>query len=832
MTPHKRNLILIALGMTFLLGIPALTALAQGFGLNRVMPLAAQEITRTPAPGDGLFLPTTRLSSQSLEPNVIRSRPIEINFGVLAANNTSAANNTAMDSLTFNLFEDAVFTSQKLRQENSTIQSDGYVWVGNVVGDEYGQAILAVGGGLVEGFVQTRDAFYQITYSGGGQVANQIDPARFVSLVDDSVIPPASPEETSLSGGGAVSIAAANIYIIDVMVVYTTEAMTAQGGTTAMQNAITAAVAATNQAYLNSSINQRIRLVHTAEVAYTETGNMNTDLSQVTNGNVANVHSLRNTYSADLVTFITNQAQAGICGLGWLFQPSLNPNFAPYGFNVVKQSCLTGGRTFAHELGHNMGAAHDAANAGSAGAYAYSYGYRDPEGRFRDIMAYSNGCSYPCPTVSYFSNITRKLDGRPIGTTSANNALTLNNTAPAIAALRGGGGSVSPTATPGNPNVSVPPTPAPTGVPGCEITVAASDSVGLINAINTANSTSANVICLTSSVYTFTSGPYSSGYSYGSSALPHIVSNITILGNGASLLRSGASLFRFFYIDYGSLTINGLRMLNGRVADTNAFLVGGAIFNYYGSTLNVANSYFSDNVATYGGAIYNWGSATIKDTIFTGNSAYYGGGLYVRSGLPLLPIERTVFQENSANNGSAIYTQNGGGGTQISIGASCFIRNTGTAVDVDETNPIAVIINADGNWWNSTNGPSLDSGARQAGDVIDAARVNAPSFVTVLPDYCDLPEPFDGSAPSQNYFNTPTQNLTWTRIPTAQSYVIQISDSNTFTNLIVNQPVIGETYPANLGNGFYYWRVAACNAANGTSCGLYSPIESFTVKAP
>ncbi|NJL17883.1 MAG: hypothetical protein HC938_12475 [Nitrospira sp.] len=83
--------------------------------------------------------------------------------------------------------------------------------------------------------------------------------------------------------------------------------------------------------------------------------------------------------------------------------------------------------TLTHELGHNMGNAHDRASGGT-GVFAYSYGYRDTVGKFRTIMA------YPCPTVScprvkYFSNPKIKINGRPAGidhrvnpTNSADNA--------------------------------------------------------------------------------------------------------------------------------------------------------------------------------------------------------------------------------------------------------------------------------------------------------------------------------------------------------------------------------------------------------------------------
>ena len=58
--------------------------------------------------------------------------------------------------------------------------------------------------------------------------------------------------------------------LIDVMVVYTGTARSAQGGTANMENLISLAIAETNTGYLNSGINHRMRLVHTEEVSYSE----------------------------------------------------------------------------------------------------------------------------------------------------------------------------------------------------------------------------------------------------------------------------------------------------------------------------------------------------------------------------------------------------------------------------------------------------------------------------------------------------------------------------------------------------------------------------------
>jgi peptidyl-Asp metalloendopeptidase len=50
------------------------------------------------------------------------------------------------------------------------------------------------------------------------------------------------------------------------MILYTDEARAAFGGMSAIQITVNLAVTETNQAYANSGINQRIRLVFTTEV--------------------------------------------------------------------------------------------------------------------------------------------------------------------------------------------------------------------------------------------------------------------------------------------------------------------------------------------------------------------------------------------------------------------------------------------------------------------------------------------------------------------------------------------------------------------------------------
>ena len=93
---------------------------------------------------------------------------------------------------------------------------------------------------------------------------------------------------------------------------------------------------------------------------------------------------------------------------------------------------------------------------------------------------------------------------------------------------------------------------------------------------------------------------------------------------------------------------------------------GGAIFNGYNSVTNVTDSYFVENSAYSGGAIYNLeADVNIKDTSFVGNKAEFGGAIASES--YALDIDKTPsvnisaenknieFKDNTANQGADIY---------------------------------------------------------------------------------------------------------------------------------------------------------------------------------
>jgi predicted outer membrane repeat protein len=146
--------------------------------------------------------------------------------------------------------------------------------------------------------------------------------------------------------------------------------------------------------------------------------------------------------------------------------------------------------------------------------------------------------------------------------------------------------------------------------------------------------------------------------------LPHIDTNTTIVGMGATLERSQAPGTRRFTIltvgkdaDVNFVEVNfrnggGIGDGDGVVADDDVNDYGGAIYNdganitvlggtftgndsayggaiaNYSGTLTMTSAYFIDNYGNSGGAIYNEDTMTLRSTHFLGSEAAYGGAIY------------------------------------------------------------------------------------------------------------------------------------------------------------------------------------------------------------
>ena len=186
----------------------------------------------------------------------------------------------------------------------------------------------------------------------------------------------------------------------------------------------------------------------------------------------------------------------------------------------------------------------------------------------------------------------------------------------------------------------------------------------------------ADVIFLSSGTYSVANSHV--GYS-GGTGLPPITSPITIEGNGATIDRSGAAVYRLFALSStGNLTLNDLMLTDGAMTSD---VGGGAIYND-GGTLTINDSVLSGHSATNsqgGGAIRsNGGTVTINTSTLSGNQSSNsngGGAIYATNGATLTINDSTLGSNTAANtNGGAIGS--GSGSNTVTLNRSTMNGNT------------------------------------------------------------------------------------------------------------------------------------------------------------
>lgn len=363
-------------------------------------------------------------TSEPQQSYVKRARMVEV----------APAGLTASGRARVDLFTDA---SLPLVRDEVRQTDRGTVWVGRVEGQPGSTAMFVIRGRVVVGNITTGEGrVYDLRYVGNGvHQVREIDQSRFPpdGPPDAPNVPPRDPQADPCPTTDPATE-------IDLMVVYNDASRIAAGGTEGMEAEVVLAVEATNQAYINSNINQRISLVHMEEVSYAETGSAVTDrnrLQNVSDGFIDGVHALRNTHGADLVLLITN-TPSDYCGYAYIMA-SVNTSFETFAFADVRRDCAVSNLSFPHELGHLMSARHDWPNDPTNNSpYAYNHGHNSPNApQKRTMMSTSGGTR-----VQWFSNPnlnypgTTDAMGAATGAQQADNHLVLNNTAQTVANFR------------------------------------------------------------------------------------------------------------------------------------------------------------------------------------------------------------------------------------------------------------------------------------------------------------------------------------------------------------------------------------------------------------
>ncbi|MEM9594682.1 MAG: M12 family metallo-peptidase [Acidobacteriota bacterium] len=378
---------------------------------------------------------------RSEEMAVHRQRLVDLNVEALGG--LAADPSVAATSLYLNLFEDVTLVAQRTDLERN--RSGSLTWIGTVADDPFSSLTLVTKDGITVGSIRAHGSLYLLFYAGGPHVIYDVDEASPVYQEEEPTPVNLDPVKAAAADAQARGAAVQDDGSIqDLMVVYTAQAVSAVGNVTAVENLIDLGVSETNQGYANSGILHRINLVHTAQVDYTEAGSVSTDRNRLRNpsdGFLDDVHALRDQYSADIVKMIVS---GGGCGIAYIMNP-VSVDFEDFAFCVTQYSCVSPNYTFAHELGHIQSARHDYFVDPTVNApFSYNHGYRDPQNRWRTVMAYSNGCG-GCQRQLFWSNpdVDHPSTGNPMGIAegepqAADNRKTLNTTAWTVANFRVG----------------------------------------------------------------------------------------------------------------------------------------------------------------------------------------------------------------------------------------------------------------------------------------------------------------------------------------------------------------------------------------------------------
>ncbi|MDP3694885.1 MAG: zinc-dependent metalloprotease family protein, partial [Desulfocapsaceae bacterium] len=298
-----------------------------------------------------------------------RTSLVNVNLSMLYDAKGKALDAKQLPSITLNLFSDAVFTGVV---KNVVQDQFGTTWAGQLDGYQGGYFAVTVVEGVLMAHVASPTGIYEVSTAGNGSYkVIEIDQSKFKDCPEGAKYDPPG----KILPAGDLGILADSAARIDVMVVYTTAARVAEGSVSAMKARIKSGIDLSNLAYAYSSVYPRLRLVHVEEVAYTESGNITTDVNRLTaqtDGYMDIVHALRNIYGADMVSLLVNNG-GGYCGMAKAIMANQST-----AFQVTARDCITGNYSLQHEFGHLQGLRHDRYVDPATTPYAFGHGYVHP----------------------------------------------------------------------------------------------------------------------------------------------------------------------------------------------------------------------------------------------------------------------------------------------------------------------------------------------------------------------------------------------------------------------------------------------------------------------
>ena len=264
-------------------------------------------------------------------------------------------------------------------------------------------------------FAAWNGSSYLLEYCGmNGYVWKELDTAKMNELPsllhDDITYEVDTNEEIVLDDNTTIVEYSVKIY-------YTAEL---EADTADLDNFIAQVIDETNQGYINSEIPLRIKSHCPEKLAINESGDANELLNQLKALNNDNYAVTRD--GADTAALLVMQLD--YCGIAF-------GNTLDFGLtlSVTLKSCATGYYSFAHEIGHNIGATHNPEASTNTYGHPYGHGHLIQAGNYseglRTIMAYN----YPghVTRVNYWSNpaVNHPLTNTSTGVTGISNNAAL-----------------------------------------------------------------------------------------------------------------------------------------------------------------------------------------------------------------------------------------------------------------------------------------------------------------------------------------------------------------------------------------------------------------------